>query len=75
MNKFRELKWKFQMFFMKFRYPKAGYYERMCLVAGYTKQDIDEMVQNDINDGLYDGKVNDQWIREGACEEEASCWE
>jgi hypothetical protein len=66
--------WKLEMLVMKLKYPKAGYYERMCLAGGYTVEDIDGMVEESILRGEYIGTVNDKWLREEVCYEDITCW-
>jgi hypothetical protein len=63
--------WKIQMLSMKVRFPKAGYYERMCLVAGYKRSDIDVWVEEEKRYGVY---ASDAEMREDWCEEEVGCW-
>jgi hypothetical protein len=60
-----EFKWELKMFLMKVRYPKAGYWERCCLAAGYTKKTIDTMVEEAIKDGWIE--KNDRFGREEVC--------
>lgn len=72
MNKFL---WNIKMFLLKIRYPKAGHYERCCLVAGYSKKLIDNMVKQNIKDGVYLGRVTEKWIREETCYEDMTYWE
>jgi len=64
--------WNIRFFFMKLRYPSAGYYERMCLVAGYKRSDIDVWVNEEKKTGAY---ASDAEMREDLCESEVSCWE
>lgn len=66
------LLWKFKMFLLKLRYPKAGYYERVCLAAGYPRNLIDDMVEKAIKDGWIE--KNDKYGREEVCYEEVSYW-
>jgi len=64
--------WKIKVFLMKLRYPSAGYYERMCLVAGYKRSDIDRWVDEEKRIGAY---ASDVEMREDLCESEVGCWE
>lgn len=66
--------WKLKMLVAKLKHPGAGYYERMCLVGGYTKKDIDSMVSESIVRGEYEGSLTDKWLREEVCYEDISCW-
>lgn len=70
----RILIWRFKMFLAKLRYPNSGYYERVCLVTGgYTKQQLDEMVEEAIKGGWIDS--NSLADREDVFETEVSYWE
>lgn len=64
--------WKIKMLLMKIRNPEAGYYERMCLVAGYNRSDIDYWLAEEKKIGVY---ASDAEMREDLCESEVSCWE
>ncbi|NMH68578.1 hypothetical protein HF072_07260 [Bacillus sp. RO3] len=66
--------WKLKMLIAKLKHPGAGYYERMCLVGGYTKKDIDNMVREAIKRGECGGSAADKWIREEVCYEDITCW-
>lgn len=69
----RIAQWKSKMFLMKLKNPEMGYYERMCRVAGYSEQDINDMVNEAINTLDYD--KDDPSIREEICQDEVSYWE
>jgi hypothetical protein len=68
----RKLIFKIKMAIAKFKYPNAGYWERVCLVNGFTKKDIDEWVEQAIKDGWIER--NDKCGREEVCETEVSYW-
>ena len=68
----RNLIFKIKMAIAKIKYPNAGYYERLCLINGYTKKDIDEMVERAVMEGwIIEG---DKYGREEVCETEVSYW-
>ncbi|MGF7535232.1 hypothetical protein AAGG74_16380 [Bacillus mexicanus] len=69
----RIAQWKSKMYLLKLKYPEMGYYERMCRVAGYSEQDINDMVNEAINTLDYD--KDDPSIREEICQDEVSYWE
>lgn len=66
----RLLIWKLKMLLTKLRYPNAGYFERVLLVAGYTKEMIDEMLDEAVKDGWINDK-DDLTEREEVCRTEA----
>lgn len=68
----KKIWWRIRMALTKIRHPKAGYYERMCLVAGYKKSDIDYWLKKEKENGVY---ASDSEIREDLCETEVSYWE
>lgn len=70
---YRKMSFELKIRLMKLKYPKAGYYERMCLVGGYTKEQIQKMVEEAIKDGWIES--NDFEGREEVCETEISYWE
>lgn len=67
----RTIIWKIKMGLLKVRFPKSGYYERMCLAAGYDRSDIDDWLEEEKKDGIY---ASDAEMREDLCESEVSCW-
>lgn len=69
----KKMSFEVKIHMLKLKYPKAGYYERMCLAGGYTKKQIDEMVRNALKDGWIEN--NGPVCREEVCETEVSCWE
>jgi hypothetical protein len=69
------LVWKAKRVLLKVRYPKAGYYERMCLASGCKRSDIDKWIDEGKKAGMFSSDSDDAEIREEYCEDEVSCWD
>jgi hypothetical protein len=66
----RKFHWNLKRLLIKFTHRNAGHCERMCLAAGYSKDEINKMVENTIKDGWVD--KNDSNVREEVCQIEVS---
>lgn len=71
MNKlFSKLLFRLHMFWLKIKFPTSGCYERVCLLAGYKRSDIDDWLEEAEGCSIY-GDMN----REDFCEVEVSYFE
>ena len=67
-----KLMWRVKMFVAKLRHPNAGYYERLCLINGFSKRDINEWIRDAISKGEI--TENNLKNREDICSSEVSYW-